>query len=153
MLSAALLPFALSSVFVRHCDPKVPWQMHNLISWETLKCSTEWHNCRHVLCRDSFTCHDYSIMTSEPMRHVHCPAVARFLLGDLDGCVDLLVESGRIPEAAFFARTYLPSRISEVCPRSYAWLGQVTEGARRIARHLVHAWRTRQACVRGTGAI
>ena len=41
-------------------------------------------------------------------------AVARFLLGDLSGCVDLLVDSGRIPEAAFFARTYLPSRISEV---------------------------------------
>ena len=53
----------------------------------------------------------------QPTRLVTCPAVARFLLGDLDGCVDLLVDSGRIPEAAFFARTYLPSRISEVRPR------------------------------------
>jgi coatomer subunit beta' len=44
--------------------------------------------------------------------------VARFLLGDLGGCVDLLVESGRIPEAAFFARTYLPSRISEARPQA-----------------------------------
>lgn len=37
-----------------------------------------------------------------------------FLLGQLDECVDLLVSSGRTPEAAFFARTYLPSRMSEV---------------------------------------
>ena len=37
-----------------------------------------------------------------------------FLLGQLDECVDLLISSGRTPEAAFFARTYLPSRMSEV---------------------------------------
>ena len=29
-------------------------------------------------------------------------------------CVDLLISAGRIPEAAFFSRTYLPSRITEV---------------------------------------
>lgn len=38
-----------------------------------------------------------------------------FLLGDVDACMALLLETGRLPEAAFFARTYLPSRISEVC--------------------------------------
>ena len=38
-----------------------------------------------------------------------------FLLGQLDECVDLLVSSGRTSEAAFFARTYVPSRMSEVC--------------------------------------
>ena len=37
-----------------------------------------------------------------------------FLLGKLDECIDLLISSGRVPEAAFFARTYKPSRISEV---------------------------------------
>ena len=37
-----------------------------------------------------------------------------FLLAQLDKCVDLLVSSGRTPEAAFFARTYVPSRVSEV---------------------------------------
>ena len=37
-----------------------------------------------------------------------------FLLGQLDECVDLLVSTGRTPEAAFFARTYVPSRVSEV---------------------------------------
>ena len=37
-----------------------------------------------------------------------------FLMGKLDECVDLLVASGRVPEAAFLARTYVPSRVSEV---------------------------------------
>lgn len=37
-----------------------------------------------------------------------------FLLGRLDDCINLLISSGRISEAAFFARTYRPSRISEV---------------------------------------
>ena len=37
-----------------------------------------------------------------------------FLMGRLDECVDLLVASGRVPEAAFLARTYVPSRVSEV---------------------------------------
>ena len=40
--------------------------------------------------------------------------LSRFLLGKVDECIDVLVASGRIPEAAFFARTYKPSRISEV---------------------------------------
>lgn len=37
-----------------------------------------------------------------------------FLLGKLDACIDLLAASGRVPEAALFARTYKPSRMSEV---------------------------------------
>ncbi len=40
--------------------------------------------------------------------------LSRFLLGRVDECIDVLIASGRIPEAAFFARTYKPSRISEV---------------------------------------
>jgi coatomer subunit beta' len=40
--------------------------------------------------------------------------VCLFLLRDVDGCIDLLCSAGRAPEAAFFARTYRPSRISEV---------------------------------------
>lgn len=39
--------------------------------------------------------------------------LSRFLLGKVDECIDVLIASGRIPEAAFFARTYKPSRISE----------------------------------------
>ena len=37
-----------------------------------------------------------------------------FSTGDLSGCVDLLVDAGRIPEAAFFARTYIPSRMNDL---------------------------------------
>ncbi|KAM6931872.1 coatomer subunit beta'-like [Lycodopsis pacificus] len=37
-----------------------------------------------------------------------------FLQGRLDKCLDLLIETGRLPEAAFLARTYLPSHVSRV---------------------------------------
>ncbi|KAJ8687564.1 hypothetical protein QAD02_023358 [Eretmocerus hayati] len=37
-----------------------------------------------------------------------------FMLRDIDKCLDILVKTDRIPEAAFFARTYAPSRISEM---------------------------------------
>ncbi|XP_075100485.1 coatomer subunit beta'-1 isoform X2 [Nicotiana tabacum] len=37
-----------------------------------------------------------------------------FLLGKVDECVQLLVDSNRIPEAAFMARSYLPSKVSEI---------------------------------------
>ncbi|KAL9267451.1 Coatomer subunit beta'-2-like protein, partial [Drosera capensis] len=37
-----------------------------------------------------------------------------FMLGKLEECVQLLVDSNRIPEAAFMARSYLPSKVSEI---------------------------------------
>eukprot|EP00798_Chlamydomonas_sp_ICE-L_P021129 gene21129-28016_t len=40
--------------------------------------------------------------------------LALFLLGRLGECVELLVATSRLPEAAFFCRTYLPSRMSDV---------------------------------------
>ena len=39
---------------------------------------------------------------------------ACYILGDVHQCVDMLLEIGRVPEAALFARTYVPSRIGEV---------------------------------------
>ncbi|KAH0624001.1 hypothetical protein JD844_007254 [Phrynosoma platyrhinos] len=33
-----------------------------------------------------------------------------FLQGELDSCLELLIKTGRLPEAAFLARTYLPSQ-------------------------------------------
>ena len=60
--------------------------------------------------------------------------LAAFLLGRVGQCVDILIASGRLPEAAFFARTYLPSRISEVRPFSL----MLAAGAARS---------TRQQCV------
>ncbi|KAK9066084.1 hypothetical protein SSX86_015486 [Deinandra increscens subsp. villosa] len=37
-----------------------------------------------------------------------------FMLGKLDDCLQLLVDSNRIPEAAFMALSYLPSKVSEI---------------------------------------
>ncbi|NXD66439.1 COPB2 protein, partial [Eolophus roseicapillus] len=37
-----------------------------------------------------------------------------FLQGKLDCCLELLIKTGRLPEAAFLARTYLPSQVSRV---------------------------------------
>lgn len=37
--------------------------------------------------------------------------VAAFVCGQVEACIDILVESNRIPEAALFARAYLPSRV------------------------------------------
>ncbi|GJN29674.1 hypothetical protein PR202_gb17923 [Eleusine coracana subsp. coracana] len=37
-----------------------------------------------------------------------------FMLGKLEDCVQLLVDSNRIPEAALMARSYLPSKVSEI---------------------------------------
>nr|CAG4649109.1 EOG090X01FO [Scapholeberis mucronata]SVE93462.1 EOG090X01FO [Scapholeberis mucronata] len=40
--------------------------------------------------------------------------LTRFLGGDLNACLEILISTQRIPEAAFFARTYLPSEMSRV---------------------------------------
>jgi coatomer subunit beta' len=40
--------------------------------------------------------------------------VSSFLLGDVEKCIDLLLQTNRIPEAAFFARTYKPSQVSRI---------------------------------------
>jgi len=37
-----------------------------------------------------------------------------FMLGKLEECLQLLVDSNRIPEAALIARSYLPSKVSEI---------------------------------------
>lgn len=40
--------------------------------------------------------------------------LSNFVLGKLDDCLEILIENQRLPEAAFFCRTYLPSQISRV---------------------------------------
>ena len=39
---------------------------------------------------------------------------AFFTCNDLDKCIEVLIKSGRFTEAAFFSRTYCPSKISEI---------------------------------------
>lgn len=34
------------------------------------------------------------------------------MFSSLDECLNVLISTGRLPEAAFFARTYLPSQLS-----------------------------------------
>jgi hypothetical protein len=62
--------------------------------------------------------------------------LCNFLLRDLDACIDTLVATGRAPEAAFFARTYKPSRVSElvskVCEDARVVIGACD--ARAVAR-------------------
>lgn len=38
----------------------------------------------------------------------------RFISGDLNACLEILLSTERYPEAAFFARTYMPSQISRI---------------------------------------
>ena len=42
--------------------------------------------------------------------------MANFMLGNLEECMEILIRTNRLPEAAFFARTYLPSEIARVLP-------------------------------------
>jgi coatomer subunit beta' len=39
---------------------------------------------------------------------------AAYILGDPDRCVDILIKSNRVAEAAFFARAYCPSKLTTV---------------------------------------
>lgn len=55
--------------------------------------------------------------------------LSMFLLGDLNACLDILINTGRIPEAAFFARTYIPSKISYVVQLWRTELAKVNEKA------------------------
>ena len=40
--------------------------------------------------------------------------IAFFLTGQVENAIQLLIDGNRIPEAAFLARTYLPSQISRL---------------------------------------
>lgn len=52
-----------------------------------------------------------------------------FLLGDLYKCLDILISTNRLPEAAFFARSYLPDQISRVVGLWREQLSAVNEKA------------------------
>ncbi|KAF8876230.1 coatomer protein [Mucidula mucida] len=59
-----------------------------------------------------------------------------FQLGDTKSCVDLLVKTGRAPEAALFARTYAPSQVSKAVD---AWQGDLKSKDRpKVAASIAH---------------
>ena len=56
------------------------------------------------------------------------------MMGKLEECLDLLIKSDRMPEAAMFARTYLPSKVSDVLPLWKTDLSKLsTKAAERLA--------------------
>lgn len=55
--------------------------------------------------------------------------MANFMLGNLEECLEILIRTNRLPEAAFFARTYLPSEIARVLPLWKTELAKVSEKA------------------------
>jgi coatomer subunit beta' len=57
-----------------------------------------------------------------------------FQLGDAKACTDLLVKTGRQPEAAMFARTYAPRYVAILTHRIVS----------HILSHIVRRWRRRR---------
>lgn len=55
--------------------------------------------------------------------------LSMFLLGDVDRCLEILIATNRLPEAAFFARTYIPSKISYVVQLWREQLAKINEKA------------------------
>jgi coatomer subunit beta' len=55
--------------------------------------------------------------------------VAHFLTGNVEACVDILVQTNRLPEAALFVRTYLPSKMDEIVALWKTDLASVSETA------------------------
>lgn len=55
--------------------------------------------------------------------------VAYLLTGNVEACTDLLISTKRLPEAAMFVRTYLPSRIDEIVALWKQDLSTVSETA------------------------
>lgn len=60
-----------------------------------------------------------------------------FQLNLLEKCLDILVQSQKIPEAALFCRTYFPSRLGEIVDR---WNNEINndEGNSRISKIIIN---------------
>lgn len=54
---------------------------------------------------------------------------AYLLTGNVEACADILIATNRLPEAAFFARTYLPSRVDDIVSLWKGDLAKVSESA------------------------
>eukprot|EP00055_Hartaetosiga_balthica_P003032 m.6185 g.6185 ORF g.6185 m.6185 type:complete len:951 (+) comp2555_c0_seq1:80-2932(+) len=65
--------------------------------------------------------------------HQNIAFTALFLQGKVDECLELLVSSGRIAEAALFARTYKPSAVNEMTQK---WKESLAEEYPKIAQSL-----------------
>jgi len=61
--------------------------------------------------------------------HHNLAFLSAFLRSDVERCLEILIETNRLPEAAFFARTYLPSQMSRIVELWREKLGKVNEKA------------------------
>jgi len=61
--------------------------------------------------------------------------LAKLLLHDRQGCLDILIQSQRFPEAALFARSFIPSKLAETVQLWKKWLR--SKGEDRAAERLV----------------
>ncbi|CAH1776242.1 unnamed protein product [Owenia fusiformis] len=52
--------------------------------------------------------------TAEKTGQNNVAFLSYFSLGQIERCLEVLISTGRLPEAAFFARTYMPSRVSGI---------------------------------------
>eukprot|EP00620_Florenciella_sp_RCC1587_P015150 CAMPEP_0182558538 /NCGR_PEP_ID=MMETSP1324-20130603/2016_1 /TAXON_ID=236786 /ORGANISM="Florenciella sp., Strain RCC1587" /LENGTH=867 /DNA_ID=CAMNT_0024770713 /DNA_START=70 /DNA_END=2670 /DNA_ORIENTATION=+ len=59
--------------------------------------------------------------------------ISLFLLGRIEECIELLMQTGRIPEAAFLARTYMPSEMPQIVIK---WKADLTKVSERAAQAL-----------------
>lgn len=60
--------------------------------------------------------------------------VLMFMLKDIDGCIDLLIEIKRIFEAAFMARIYASSRVFEII---VLWKDDLSKVNKKVVEVLV----------------
>jgi coatomer subunit beta' len=67
--------------------------------------------------------------TAEKAGQNNVAFISHFVLGRLEECLEVLINTGRLPEAAFFARTYLPSQVSRVVELWREHLGKVNKKA------------------------
>ena len=67
--------------------------------------------------------------TAEQSGQNNVAFLSYFSLGRLEECLEVLINTGRLPEAAFFARTYLPSQVSRVVQLWRENLGSVNNKA------------------------
>lgn len=56
--------------------------------------------------------------------------VAYLLTGNIESCLSILKSTNRLPEAAFFARTYLPSCVNGIVSQ---WKSELKEASHSIA--------------------
>jgi len=71
--------------------------------------------------------------TAEQTGQNNVAFLSYFTLGKLEKCLDVLISTGRLPEAAFFARTYLPDQVSRIVA---LWRENLAENNPKAAQSL-----------------